>query len=159
MLSRVVLAQGEADAQPMMFDAAPADTMPAALPPDASIVKPPAGSTLPPIPNLDDDVPGFFLASYRWVASGNGWMILVPILMAFVWIASRPNSWPASKIPWLKSRRGKLTLLAATALLGSFIHAIAATGGPPGLAALQAAGLAALGAIGGFSGIKNLIQG
>lgn len=137
-----------------MLDAAPA--------PDASIVTPPPGHALPPLPDPGDDSGGFVLASYKWIMDG-GWLALVPFLVGLIWIARHPKTWPLSKWSSFQSfvttARGAAVLTLSMALGGMLLHAILATGGAPTFAALKTAVLMGASAAGLYSLLKALIWG
>lgn len=151
-VSTLVANHGDADAQPITFDAAPA--------PDASVVVPPPGSSLPPLPDPGDDAVGFFLSSYRWVMAG-GWLALVPFLILIIWVATRPTTWPMSKSDrwraFIGTARGKAILALTTSFAGMLLHTILATGGAPSLAALKTAFLAGGLAAGIYSLAKAIV--
>lgn len=150
-------ARGE-DAAPMItVDAAPIAA------PDATVVQPPEGSTLPPLPPVDEDAPGFVLSSYRWVTSGNGWLAVVPILIVLSWLLMHPRMFLLKR--WTKyqkfieGKRGKVAVVMAVAALGMLAHSLAATGRPPDAELVHRLVPEVLSAMGGYEGLRILIFG
>lgn len=159
----IVQSAGEArgeDAAIASYDAAPA---PAVAPDAALAVEPPAGSTLPPLPPIDDDGAGFLLSSYRWLTSGSGWLALVPILIAVSWLLLHPRmfllkNWKAYQ-RWISGRRGKVAVVVLAATAGMFAHALAATGGLPDPDVIARLVPQVLSAMGGYEGLRILVFG